>query len=148
MQLKKWKPLFYVLTCWVVLKLAAFAFGFGPWPDIAQLALMGGVYPFLIAFSFAMWIGAASHDDFSLGEAVRNAVMASFLIGCVELMLSLILINNSASFVTYVTAVYPLEMNMDIPFLNLVIATWIGGIFLSIPASAFAYLAMGRARKR
>jgi hypothetical protein len=147
MHLEKWKPLFYLLTCWIALKLIAFLFGFTPWPDIAQLALMGGTYPVMVAFGFALWVGATSHDAFTLPETVRNAVMIAFLVGCAELMLTVILVNNSQSFVTYVTALYPLETGMSIPFLNLVISTWVGGIFISIPASAAAYIMMGK-RKR
>jgi apolipoprotein N-acyltransferase len=148
MNLKKWKPFFYILTAWITLKLIAFVFGFTPWPDIAQLALMGGTYPIIVAASFALWIGASSHDNFTLPRAVRNAVIAAVVIGSVELLLTVILLNNSPSFVTYVTAMYPLESNMDVPFLNLVISTWVGGIFLSIPTSATAYLLMGRNKKR
>ena len=142
MNLRKWKSLFYILTAWIALKLIAFIFGFTPWPDIAQLALMGGTYPIIVAASVRVVDWRVSDDNFTLSQTVRNAVIAAVVIGCVELMLTVILINNSQSFVIYVTGIYPLETNMDIPFLNLVISTWVGGILLSIPASASAYLLM------
>lgn len=98
---------------------------------------------------FGLWIGAASSKDFTMFEAIRNATVIAFLVGFVELAFTMILINNSASFVTYITAVYPTQViGLNIPFQNFVVSTWIYRVFIIVPVTAAAYCLMDRKKKR
>jgi hypothetical protein len=150
MDLKKLKPLLYPLSFWLVFKLVAFLFGFSPWPNIAELALLGDTYPFISAFGFGLWIGAISNNNgFKLSVAIRNAIMVAFIIGFVEMLLTIILINSSPSFVTHVTLMFPTDIgSSNVPLLDLVISTWVGGMFVIIPACAGAYSFMDKKSRR
>lgn len=148
MQFKRWEPVLIPMTLWIAFKVVAFLFGFTPWPDIAQLALLGNTYPFISALGFGLWIGAASRDKFTLSSAIRNAFMVAFVVGFMELLLAVILINSSQSFVAYATSVYPqLQDEVGVPMINLVVSTWIGGMFVIVPAAAAGYLLL-KERKR
>ncbi len=149
MNVKKWWPVLFPMTVWLLFKVISFLFGFTPWPDLSQLALLGETYPFITAFAFGIWIGAASHKDFSLGATLRNAIMIAFIIGIAELLLTIILINTSQSFLTYVASIYTqIVGDTGISIIDLVISTWVGGMFVTVPAAAAAYLLLGGEKKR
>jgi hypothetical protein len=152
MNIDKWrKPILIPLTVWLTFKVIAFLFGYTPWPDITQLALFGTTFPFISAFGFGLWIGSSSREKFSLSGAVRNAFIVAFLIGFVEMLLTIMLVNTSPSFVSYAISVYPRlqqGIDADIPLLNLVISTWLGGLFVIMPASAAAYSLVEKDKKR
>ncbi|MGA3020944.1 MAG: hypothetical protein ABSD68_03280 [Candidatus Micrarchaeales archaeon] len=148
MNFKKWKPIISVVLFWVTFKLVSFLFGFSPWPDITQLALLSETFPFISALGFGFWIGVESYKDFNLMEAIRNSVIIAFLIGCLELTLLVVLVNTSTTFLVYALAIYPTEVNAPIPLLDLVISTWIGGMFIAVPTTAVGYRLMNKISKK
>lgn len=149
MKVEKWRVIFYPLTIWLIFKFVAFLFGFTSAPDLAQGALLGGSsFPGLTALAIGLWIGAWSGRDFKLEGTLLNAFLVSFTVGFVELLLTIILINNSPTFVTYVTSLYSANSTVSAPIINLTISTWVGGMFTAISAAAAGYVFVSTRRRR
>jgi hypothetical protein len=126
----------------------AFLFGFSAWPDITQMVLLAATYPFLIAFVFGLWIGAESKHEFSFYVALQNAFIVSFAVGVVQVLLTIILINNSPLFVVYSTTLYQSRLAEPMPIIDLVVSTWLGGIFVCLPAAAASYTFLFKSQNR
>ena len=151
MNVEKWKVVFYPLTLWLILAFVAFIFGFTSAPDLAQVALLSGsMFPFITAFGYGLWVGGWSHKEFKLKGAIINAFLVAFTVGLIKLLLTMILINNSPTFVTYVTSLYSANATVGEPIINLSISTLLGEIFVAIPAAAaaFTFASANAARKR
>ena len=144
---KKWGVIVYLTAIWLVFKIIAFFFGYTPYPDITQLALLGQTYPFITALGFGLWIGAAARDSFKLTSTVTVALAVSFIVGLVVTVLTLTLASTSPTFVSYAIAVYPARTGVGSPFFNLAISTWFGGICVTVPAAAAAYMMLDRRKK-
>jgi hypothetical protein len=145
---KRWKrAVIYPLTLWIVFLILAFLLGFTSWPNITQMSLLGDAFPSIIGIAFGLWIGAESKNEFSFAGALQNAFIVSFLVGMIELLLTIVLINNSPLFVTYSTAVYHNRETVPMPLIDLVVSTWIGIIFVCLTASAASYSFLSRSHR-
>jgi hypothetical protein len=146
---EKWKKaIFYPLTLWLLFTIIAFLFGFSAWPDITQMVLLSASFPFFIAFAMGLWIGAESKNEFSFYVALQNAFIVSFVVGIIDVLLTIILINNSPTFVVYSTTLYQAKLAVPMPIIDLVVSTWLGGIFVCLPASAASYTFLVKSQRK
>lgn len=149
MNLEKWKPIFFPVTLWLSFKVIAFFLGFTDWPDLASSSLIGASSAAISPLAFGLWIGVMSHKNFKLGATLRNALVVGLLVGFTELLLTLILINSSPGFVSYVTSIiYNAGRQYGAsPIINLVVSKWLGDMFLAMASSAAGYFLMEREKK-
>jgi hypothetical protein len=142
------RAVFYPLTIWLVFDLIAFGFGFTAFPDLSKAFLLSDVTPLFLATMFGLWIGAESYDISGLAGAARNAITVSFTVGLIIILLTLMLINGSPIFLTYVSSVYSNNLSVQAPILNLSLSTWIGNIFVSTIAALAGFGIISKARKK
>ncbi len=149
MSFGKWKAVLYPLIVWLSYKFVAFLFGYSAWPDISQLALLSDSLPFFTSVLFGLWIGAASHKDFKLFGAMANAFIVSFIVGLSILVFTVILINTSSIFLAYSTSLYYSSTQaVGSSLMNLAVSTWLGDLFLVVPAAAFSYIIIDEVRRK
>jgi multisubunit Na+/H+ antiporter MnhB subunit len=129
----------YPLAMWFFINFISFAFGFTPYPDLAQQQLLSNTAPFILALAFGIWIGAESFNDFSFRMALVNTFVVSVVVGIVTVLLTVLLINNSDVFLAYAISVYARYTIISAPLVDLAISTCIGSIFTALSGAAAAY---------
>ena len=143
------RAVFYPLTAWLVFDLIAFLFGFTVFPDLSKAFLLSDVTPLFLSVSFGLWVGSESQGNFSIAGAARNAFIVSFVAGMVIVLFSVLLINYSPTFVTYVSSVYTNNFSVQQPIADLSISTWVGNVFVSTIAAVaiFTIITKSKAKK-
>lgn len=138
------RMMIYAALVWFIFYIISFLLGFTSYPDLAYELLLGNTAPLVIAAFFGLWMGASGFGEFKLSEVMATVVVVAFLIGVANLMFTVCLINNSLTFLIYAnTALISFNM-VSQPILNQVISTWIGCIFVVVPAAGAAYLLLAK----
>ncbi len=140
------KAILLPFTIWLLIYLVSFVFGYAPYPDFLELSSVS-TPEIILALFFGLWIGTESFGNYGLPKTLGYAIMVSFIIGFAEVLIAVVLISTSQTFLYFSTYLYT-EGMVVAPIVSIDFGRWLGIILFTVAGTGVGYTFMSKIKTR